>query len=98
LLLHVGRLEGLLHSDKPFFILHVDHLAPISGRIPIRVIISYYWVVRKVRAAKDLNLINEIKNLNLLRFNFPSKSAQIELSGQPDVITKYVKLYATNVN
>jgi len=26
-----------------------------------------YWVVRKVRAAKDLNLINEIKNLNLLR-------------------------------
>ena len=35
-----------------------------------------YWVVRKVRAAKDLNLINEIKNLNLLRFNFPSKSAR----------------------
>jgi len=33
-----------------------------------------YWIVRKVRAAKDLNLINEIKNLNLLRFNFPSKS------------------------
>ena len=33
-----------------------------------------YWVVRKIRAAKDLNLINEIKNLNLLRFNFPSKS------------------------
>jgi len=32
-----------------------------------------YWIVRKVRAAKDLNLINEIKNLNLLRFNFPSK-------------------------
>jgi len=28
------------------------------------------------RAAKDLNLINEIKNLNLLRFNFPSKSAR----------------------
>jgi len=41
-----------------------------------------YWVVRKVRAAKDLNLINEIKNLNLLRFNFPSKSH--ELSGQPN--------------
>jgi len=36
---------------------------------------QFYWVVRKVRAAKDLNLINEIKNLNLLRFNFPSKSA-----------------------
>jgi len=36
-----------------------------------------YWVVQKVRAAKDLNLINEIKNLNLLRFNFPSKSARI---------------------
>jgi len=35
-----------------------------------------YWIVRKVRAAKDLNLINEIKNLNLLRFNFPSKSAR----------------------
>ena len=35
-----------------------------------------YWVVRKVRAAKDLNLINEIKNLNLLRFNSPSKSVQ----------------------
>jgi len=35
----------------------------------------YYWVVRKIRAAKDLNLINEIKNLNL-RFNFPSKSAR----------------------
>ena len=34
-----------------------------------------YWAVRKVRAAKDLNLINEIKNLNL-RFNFPSKSAR----------------------
>jgi len=34
-----------------------------------------YWVVRKVHAAKDLNLINEIKNLNLLRFNFPSKLA-----------------------
>ena len=34
-----------------------------------------YWVVRKVRIAKDLNLINKIKNLNLLRFNFPSKSA-----------------------
>ena len=34
-----------------------------------------YWVVRKVRAAKDLNLINEIKNLNL-RFNFSSKSAR----------------------
>ena len=35
-----------------------------------------YWVVRKVRAAKDLNLINEIKNLNLQFFfkigtNFP---------------------------
>jgi len=26
-------------------------------------------MVRKVHAAKDLNLINEIKNLNLLRFN-----------------------------
>jgi len=35
-----------------------------------------YWIVRKVRAVKDLNLINEIKNLNLLRFNFPSKSAR----------------------
>jgi len=37
-----------------------------------------YWVVRKVRAAKDLNkdLINEIKNLNLPRFNFLSKSAR----------------------
>jgi len=35
-----------------------------------------YWVVRKIRAAKDLNLINEIKNLNLLRFNFSSKSAR----------------------
>jgi len=35
-----------------------------------------YWVVRKVRAAKDLNLTNEIKNLNLLRFNFPSKLAR----------------------
>ena len=35
-----------------------------------------YWVVWKVRAAKDLNLINEIKNLNLLRFNFPSKSVR----------------------
>ena len=39
------------------------------------VFINIYWVVQKVRAAKDLNLINEIKNLNLLRFNFPSKSA-----------------------
>jgi len=39
-------------------------------------IITLYWVVQKVRAAKDLNLINEIKNLNLLRFNFPSKSAR----------------------
>jgi len=38
--------------------------------------IILYWVVWKVRAAKDLNLINEIKNLNLLRFNFPSKSAR----------------------
>jgi len=36
----------------------------------------FYWVIRKIRAAKDLNLINEIKNLNLLRFNFPSKSAR----------------------
>jgi len=34
-------------------------------------------IIGKVRAAKDLNLINEIKNLNLLRFNFPSKSARI---------------------
>ena len=41
-------------------------------------IISYiYWIVWKVRAAKDLNLINEIKNLNLLCFNFPSKPARI---------------------
>jgi len=43
-----------------------------------------YRVVRKVRAAKDLNLINEIKNLNLLRFNFPSK-VRHELSGQPNI-------------
>jgi len=41
----------------------------------VRIFIMY-WVVRKVRAAKDLNLINEIKNLNLLRFNFLSKSAR----------------------
>ena len=40
-------------------------------------IYNRYWVVRKIRATKDLNLINEIKNLNLLRFNFPSKSARI---------------------
>jgi len=37
-------------------------------------------IIGKVRAAKDLNLINEIKNLNLkiylLHFNFPSKSAR----------------------
>jgi len=37
-----------------------------------------YWVVRKVRAAKDLNLINEIKNFNL-RFIFLQK--RHELSG-----------------
>jgi len=48
---------------------------------------SIYWVVRKVHAAKDLNLINEIKNLNLLRFNFPSKSH--ELSGQPNTYGLY---------
>ena len=36
---------------------------------------NYYFIFRKIRAAKDLNLINEIKNLNLLRFNFLSKSA-----------------------
>ena len=42
---------------------------------------SIYWVVRKVRAAKDLNIINEIKNLNLLfpfsfniGMNFPDNS------------------------
>jgi len=34
-------------------------------------------------SSKDLNLINEIKNLNLLRFNFLSKSAQ---TGQPNII------------
>ena len=43
--------------------------------IIIVIITIKYWVVQKVRAAKDFNLINEIKNLNLLRFNFPSKSA-----------------------
>jgi len=32
-----------------------------------------YWVVRKIRAAKDLNLINEIKNFkNLKNLNFSS--------------------------
>ena len=41
----------------------------------IYIILSLHWVVRKVRAAKDLNLINKIKNLNL-RFNFLSKSAR----------------------
>jgi len=49
--------------------------------------ICIYWVVRKVRAAKDLNLINEIKNLNLLRFNFLSKSARtFKISTNPKII------------
>jgi len=47
-----------------------------------------YWVVRKVHAAKDLNLINEIKNLNLL-FNQISILLQNrhELSGQRNNIS-----------
>ena len=48
------------------------------------------WVVRKVRAAKDLNLINEIKNLNLLRFNFPSKSARTFQTTQYFQICNYL--------
>jgi len=49
----------------------------VARSFPLSLSFFYnYWVVRKVRAAKDLNLINEIKNLNLLRFNFPSKSAR----------------------
>jgi len=46
----------------------------------IRTSLQYIYIglSGKLRAAKDLNLIklNEIKNLNLLRFNFPSKSAR----------------------
>ena len=67
-----------------------------------------YWVVRKVRAAKDLNLINEIKNLNLLRFNFPSKSArtfrttnnkwfQFPLNHKMTLIPNWFKLYFLDV-
>ena len=41
----------------------------------------------KVGAAKDLNLINEIKNLNLLPFNFPSKSARTFRT------TQYLRMY-----
>ena len=50
-----------------------------------------YWVVRKIRAAKDLNLINEIKNLNLLRFNFPSKSARTFRTTQYYVFVQKIK-------
>jgi len=33
------------------------------------------YILDRSESVKDLNIINEIKNLNLLRFNFPSKSA-----------------------
>jgi len=33
----------------------------------------FYWVIRKIRAAKDLNLINEIKKIKSSAFQFSFK-------------------------
>jgi len=57
-----------------------------------------YWVVRKIHAAKDLNLINEIKNLNLLRFNFPSKLAQTFRTTQYVVIGVEIHFFDKSLN
>jgi len=59
-------------------------------------IYNRHWVVGKIRATKDLNLINEIKNLNLLCFNFQNRH---ELSGQPNTlkIIRYSGIYKNSI-
>jgi len=74
--------KKILNAKSHMNILSLTSISTILG--------TRYWVVRKVHAAKDLNLINKIKNLNLLRFNFPSKS--VRLSGQSYIFSSISSL------